>query len=168
MSSERNLQLLATFHAIGLDIDVQTFENRLLIQKSVYFLEQFDADLGYTFGMYIRGPYSPTLARDAYTLQELDYSPDEIKAVHINSNVRSKMRAFMDSIDKLVDNKKNRQYWLELLASLHFLFKHSYPRIKTFKEAKNTYKLAPFGDDVRIAFGILEKHCLLLRDEYGE
>ncbi|ADB57086.1 hypothetical protein [Archaeoglobus profundus] len=49
---------------------IETFEDRLKLQKIVYIAKHFGIDLGYEFNEYIRGPYSPDLADDYYSLNE--------------------------------------------------------------------------------------------------
>ena len=161
MSFERPLHLLATFSTLGLEIDVQTFDTRFFIQKNWYFLQEFGADLGYAFGMYIRGPYSPALARAAYALQDLEYESEEIESVSVNTDAIGRMRAFMRDIDQLISRTKGRRYWLELLASLHFLCKYGYPKIKNLEDARSRSKLARFENDIETAFRILEEHRLI-------
>lgn len=49
---------------------IDTFEDRLKLQKLVYIAKFYGIDLGYHFNEYLRGPYSPELADDYYTLSE--------------------------------------------------------------------------------------------------
>ena len=161
MSFERPLHLLATFSALELEINVQTFDTRFLIQKNGYFLQEFGADLRYAFGMYMYGPYSPALARDAYALQDFECEREEIESVSVNTDAINRMRAFTEDVDQLVSGNKDRGYWLELFASLHFLCKHSYPKIRNLEDAASHSKLARFGNDVKTAFSILRKHNLI-------
>jgi uncharacterized protein YwgA len=161
MSFERPLRLLATFSALELEINVQIFDTRFFIQKNGYLLQEFGADLGYTFGMYIHGPYSPALARDAYTLQDLEYDRQEIESVYVNTRACERMRAFMEDVDQLISIKEDRKYWLELLASLHFLCKYSYPKVKDLEDAQSQSKIAHFGNDIKQAFRLLRKHDLI-------
>ena len=57
---------------------IDTFEDRLKLQKIVYIAHYFGVDLGYTFNEYIRGPYSPELADDYYELNE-SWNSKELK-----------------------------------------------------------------------------------------
>lgn len=54
----------------GLNFAGSDFNSRLRIQKSVYLLKVLDVPpfTGYDFGYYIRGPYSPSLAKDYYSI----------------------------------------------------------------------------------------------------
>jgi uncharacterized protein YwgA len=45
------------------------FENRLKLQKYIFIARYFGLDMGYSFSLYIHGPYSPDLARDYYALE---------------------------------------------------------------------------------------------------
>jgi uncharacterized protein YwgA len=51
-----------------LDFDPEDFDSRLRLQKYVFIARKFGLNLGYNFSMYIRGPYSPDLADDYYSL----------------------------------------------------------------------------------------------------
>lgn len=54
-------------------INLGEFRSRLILQKFVYLMQEFGFDLGYPFGWYIRGPYSPSLADDAFRHLEVFY-----------------------------------------------------------------------------------------------
>ncbi len=56
--------------AAGQSFSPLDFERRLRIQKSIYLLKCFGYPYArrYTFGAYVRGPYSPGLAHDYYAL----------------------------------------------------------------------------------------------------
>jgi len=51
---------------LGIKVNLDNFQDRLVIQKLVYLLELSGIDLGYRFSLYVRGPYSPDLTRDIY------------------------------------------------------------------------------------------------------
>ncbi len=55
----------------GRTYDTRTFDSRLRIQKSIYLLGALDYGPAkrYSFSYYLRGPYSPDLARDYYSIQ---------------------------------------------------------------------------------------------------
>lgn len=78
------------FAEIDFPFDVAEFEDRLIAQKIVCLLDLMGISLGYSFNLYIRGPYSPKLAYDYYhkdvqahgdTLQR-SLSAEEREAVH--------------------------------------------------------------------------------------
>ena len=49
---------------LGVPTKVDTFRDRKLVQKAVYVAKAAGVDLGYTYGWYVHGPYSPALTRD--------------------------------------------------------------------------------------------------------
>ena len=48
---------------------INTFSERLHSQKTQYLAQTFAISPAYTFNLYIRGPYSPDLARDLFELK---------------------------------------------------------------------------------------------------
>ena len=68
---------------------IDTFEDRLRLQKIVYIAKCFGIDFGYSFNENLRGPYSPGLADDYYKLNEL-WNTDDIKNLEPldNENVK--------------------------------------------------------------------------------
>ena len=93
-------------------------DQRLLVQKTVSLLQDAaEIDLGFPFNWYLRGPYSPPLARDAYAMVSVyDQAPvrhfDEPK---LESN-------FQWFIGWLHPNARDARF-MEILASLVFLIR---------------------------------------------
>ena len=50
--------------------NMEDFDERLRLQKIVYLLWAYGISLGYGFNWYVRGPYSPKLASDGYTIDD--------------------------------------------------------------------------------------------------
>jgi len=48
--------------------NIEDFRSRFKLQKYVFIARFFGLDLGYSFSLYIHGPYSPDLAGDYYRL----------------------------------------------------------------------------------------------------
>jgi len=65
--------------------DAKSFPSRLRIQKSVYLLGALGMRemKSYGFSYYVRGPYSPVLAKDYYALENASVTPAKI---HISSS----------------------------------------------------------------------------------
>lgn len=59
-------KLIACLRELGVKIDIRLFEDRVLAQKIACLLQLKGIDLGYDFGLYVRGPYSPALTQDLY------------------------------------------------------------------------------------------------------
>jgi uncharacterized protein YwgA len=70
MSREGAMNLIAAVaKAMGrAKLDVNNFEDRLLMQKGCFILNEMGVVPKYTFGLYIRGPYSTDLTKDYYEI----------------------------------------------------------------------------------------------------
>jgi uncharacterized protein YwgA len=107
---------LLKFDIIG-DND-EHFNNRLKIQKYVYLAKYFGLDLGYTFDMYLHGPYSSKLTYAYYDIargKNIDLIPTEK-----NLNGSFKENEFFKYI------KDKDRDWLEVASTLLELSSH-YP-----------------------------------------
>jgi len=121
------------------DFDMNTFSNRLRLQKMVYLLqEEGGINLGYKFSWYVHGPYSTELTRDAFQIQNFT----KIKEVGFEDNANEeKFKLFKNKIDC----HKNDDFWLEISTSIHLLIK-IYPTksktdiIKEIQERKPNLK----------------------------
>jgi len=131
----REKKLYSYLKAIGTDnLDMDNFNYRLKLQKYIYLLQESGVNLGFRFRYYIRGPYSPDLADAGYGLNHmkkeglLDSEP--VKVMVDNGE---RVERFKGLIREFHDNTR----MLELLATIHFLFKYSYyPQPKTRENIK--------------------------------
>jgi hypothetical protein len=118
----QQIGLKLALDALGLDLDLSTFDSRLILQKTVYLVQAARVDLGYTFNWYRRGPYSPDLTNDAFALRaELTWNADELKDWKLEP-------VFLDRLARLrevlrVIPVETRARHLELFASVHFLLR---------------------------------------------
>jgi uncharacterized protein YwgA len=53
----------------GFTFDVNRFDHRIMLQKYVFLAKSLGWPNDYTYNLYIRGPYSPDLAKDYYNLE---------------------------------------------------------------------------------------------------
>jgi uncharacterized protein YwgA len=84
---------------------LSAFETRLKLQKAVFLLSHLKAApfTGYGFGMYVSGPYSPSLASEYYHLDGVRATP-----VKLDSGVKRVLRWF---------SSRDRK-WLEVASSV--------------------------------------------------
>jgi len=158
--------LIVYFHYLFNEpINMQTFEDRLLLQKRVYFLQEFGIPFGYSFGWYVRGPYSSELARDGFESepisklfhekwQDLSNSLPGIEGS--DKEALEKARAFFN---KIRESGLSEERFLELASSLHFLKNTWFPG-DYFKAAELLRKLKPkFSiSEIEVARELLEKY----------
>jgi len=97
----------------------QDFNQRLIIQKTIYLMQQFDLYIGYDFNWYLRGPYSPDLTRDSYQILRRYGELPKIGFADLEAEARfQRFLAFTSR--RLHDHD-----WLEAVASIHYLHKRT-------------------------------------------
>lgn len=114
MSSER-LAILANFirlliDRLGYKFNIEEeFEKRFRLQKYVYLAKFFGIDLGYSYNLYMHGPYSSDLADDYYELSRWGVLPSSEESL-LTKGFR---------IDEFIEFVKNRDdEWLEAATTL--------------------------------------------------
>lgn len=103
------------------DFSMDTFDDRLRLQKFVYLLQAHGVYLGYDYSWYLRGPYCSTLAAAGFMLDGFydmmpDGKPDKAEGF-ANSVVRERFERFT----KFIKDREQDVNFLEAAASLHFL-----------------------------------------------
>jgi hypothetical protein len=162
MADESKFKLLAAFRCLNQKIDMSDFKSRLILQKETYLLQEMGLHLGKTFGWYLHGPYSRDVASDGFQLVSIQDSRDASTTLskadkHSVRNIKELITEARQTFSKNDDD-----YCLELLASLHFVLRHGYPRPRNENSAlKQFLVLKPkFSNDASKALGLLRKHNL--------
>ena len=109
-------KLVASLKAMGVSPKMETFNDRLRLQKLVWLMQKFGVKLDFGYSWYLHGPYSPELTRTLYEIVQDNPTQDETIGTRDLTrilNLRRVLGGDLDSADKL-----------ELLASIDFL-KHS-------------------------------------------
>ena len=165
----RILRLIAYFQELGRKIDLSTLSSRKITQKITYFIQEFGLNLNYAFNWYIYGPYSPDLARESFEIYSFGdplilYKKDLPELQNREKEILEKIKNFLTEIDTLSINK-GEEYWIELLSSVHYLYKHAYPKVNSPDEAwkiLNNIKPRKFSkQDLEKAWNFLNKYGLL-------
>ena len=86
------------------------------VQKVVYMLKQFGADLGFGFTWYLRGPYSPSLTKTLF-------NPTDDNA-QVQGALSSKELEIMTEMRNFLGSDFYSAEKMELVASLVYLIKH--------------------------------------------
>ena len=63
---EQTEELIAYLNLLGIRINNDSFESRMKAQKLAYIIQSLLGKHLYSFNFYVRGPYSPDLARDYF------------------------------------------------------------------------------------------------------
>lgn len=74
---------------LGKELDLDSFEEKLRVQKSVFIAQKLGLDFGYEYGWYVLGVYSSDLTVDMYELRnsQPEYKPNQ-REVEILSKVK--------------------------------------------------------------------------------
>lgn len=145
-------RVLAYLKEMNFEPNMEKFEDRLIIQKTVCLLKLLGFDLGYSFSLYVRGPYSPDLTKDLYEhTDEVDhlktgYSPSEEE--------KKKLQKLFDISDQL------NPTMLEIISTYEYLVRRLG---NDEKEAiVNLKKLKPFYSEARLSIGMSKAKELFL------
>jgi len=118
----RLISLKLVLDALGVEWAIRKLSDRKLLQKAIYLAQLSGADLGYSYGWYKRGPYSPKLTRDYYGLDEaLDEDDAELSRYTLVPQVAQRLDTVRPLMAVPAGIDLEQHDWLELLASLHFL-----------------------------------------------
>jgi len=109
-----------TIDGLNLPFKIDGFQDRLIMQKSVYLAQTAGVNLGCYYHWYLYGPYSPSLTRDEYAIaMDISADMDESEGWKLDDKSLQRLEN-IQSIFAEPDRDKLAKK-LELLASVHFL-----------------------------------------------
>jgi uncharacterized protein YwgA len=110
--------VLNALNAFKLD----NIEDRVLLQKKIYFTQRFGMDLSYSYNWYLKGPYSPGLTSVAFEV--IPGEASWLSKYTLSTNACS----IVGRVNSLNDSKPTEltdASWYELLASIDYLKNNS-------------------------------------------
>jgi len=115
--------LKAVLDVFGVPAEIGTLSDRKRVQKAIYLAQRTGVDLGYRFGWYLMGTYSPPLTRDYFALDEAIGSATEGEATTatLPQAVMEKLQAIRPLFDVPGGVNLRQPDWLEIVASVHYL-----------------------------------------------
>lgn len=117
-----NLKLF--LDALGISSEISTLEDRKRVQKAVYIGQEAGVDLGYSYGWYLLGPYSPELTQDYFTLNDdLITGDEEYKSYKLVESLSNKLNDIKSLMDVPQEVNLPQEDWLELVSSIVYLMK---------------------------------------------
>ncbi len=117
---------LRALEALGIKPNMSAFNDRLRLQKIVYLLQQFGLQTHWGFNWYVRGPYSPELAHEAFERGGLDFH-----GVELTERDKHAINVFREKMDA----REISPIELETAAAILFIRKHtSDPKTMTESE----------------------------------
>lgn len=132
---ERSIcRLVRIFEHLGEEFSVETFGNRLTLQKIVYFLQLASVKFGYRFSWYHYGPYSADLTKAAFKYAgNKEYFDHKATAFIVTESGIKKLAKVREIIEPPQEVKKPD--WLELLASIHYIKHFAFPYKKVTRDS---------------------------------
>lgn len=146
---------------LGLQFKIDTFEDRLILQKAVYLAQASGVHLGYYYHWYLHGPYSSSLTRDEYAIyEELARDMDDSKSWKLDAGSLSRLKW----LQGLIPEQQNRRRKLELFASVHFLIERKQVQGRNIGQISDTlrrYNKDFSQDEIQQAMEELDEYGLL-------
>ncbi len=96
---------------------MDSFTDRLRLQKFIYLIQTFDVYLGYDFSWYLRGPYCSTLASCGSALKGVYEKIPDDRGRFTDDRVQERFEKFM----RFIHRHENDEHYLEIATSLHYL-----------------------------------------------
>lgn len=104
----------------GVELAVKSFDQRLILQKSIHLLQEGGVQLGYHYRWYLRGPYSPRLTEDVFALANLEErDANELRDWNLDEASRTLVGKFKSLFQGRTGHALAKH--LELLSSVLFL-----------------------------------------------
>lgn len=134
---------IACLKDLDFHFDNRQFEHRLIAQKVIFLLQLKGIELGYPYSLYVRGPYSPSLASDYY------HQAEEFKTLNTVKELTPKEHQIIQNLEHIFGKKAS---YLEIGGTYgYFSQKLSYDPIKSMKLVK---KMKSQYSDSQIVIGI--------------
>lgn len=135
-----------TIDGLNLPFKIDGFQDRLIMQKSVYLAQAAGVNLGYYYHWYLYGPYSPSLTRDEYAIAaDVSVGLDESEGWKLDDISSQRLERIRGIFAGLKGDKLAKK--LELLASVHFLIDRR--QVSKVNTKRITSTLEKFKKDFR-------------------
>lgn len=95
-------KVLGAFKIMNFIPSIESFEDRIIVQKTVFLLQLKELDFGYTdYNLFLRGPYSPHLTKDMFAWwkslrEDVKIKIRQIKAIRIAEFRKQKDKKFLE------------------------------------------------------------------------
>jgi uncharacterized protein YwgA len=118
----RQIATKLVLEALGIEPRLDTFDQRLIVQKAIYLAQVGGVHLGYFFRWYLKGPYSPALTKDAFAIADevsQGGEDDDSQGWTLDEASSRRLGTVAEIVPSGADEEVAQQ--LELLASVHYL-----------------------------------------------
>lgn len=140
---DRLKKAIACMKEVGKKLNVDSFEDKLVIQKTICLLELMGFKVGYSFSLYVRGPYSPDLTNDMYGHRA------EVEGLRTNYELAKNEKQMLMQVSEVSDNLDPTM--LEIMSTYAYFIKKGEISRDALTKLK---KLKPFFSEAKIAVGV--------------
>lgn len=131
---QAQISLKLFLDALDIPSKISTLADRKRVQKAVYIGQKAGVDLGYSYGWYLLGPYSPELTQDYFALNnDLINEDDDYTNYELNKSLSEKLYGIKNLMNIPERVNLSQEDWLELVASI--VYKRN--KTKTDTETKD-------------------------------
>lgn len=159
----RQIGVKLVMEQLGLPVQVQSFDDRLILQKAIYLAQAAGVNLGYYYRWYLRGPYCPAVAEDGFAISAVvAQKMDDSRGWQLDESSRKRLAGVRPMLNRT--SREDLANRLELLASVHYLVdRRQVPGRDPQAIAETLRKFdKPFGEaEVSAALGELKEHGIV-------
>lgn len=120
----QQILLAKSLQAAQIPLNVDSFDQRLILQKAVYLLQTAGIHIGYRFRWYLRGPYSPEMTAGVFgIINEGEFGENVLQGWQLDPDSETRANSLRGLLHHSDESESAQARRLELLASALFLFK---------------------------------------------
>jgi len=119
----QQIGLMLALKQLGMDLKIESFNDRLVLQKSVMLIQKAGVNLGYSYNWHLRGPYSPSLTSDAFAISpRKDEFQQELPRWNLDQPSAEKLGKLKPLFE--IPEGEDTVPYLELRASILYVLDH--------------------------------------------
>ena len=159
----RQIGVKLVMDQLGLPVKVQSFDDRLILQKAIYLAQAAGVNLGYYYRWYLRGPYCPAVAEDGFAVSAaVAQKMDDSRRWRLDESSSKRLAGVRPMLSRT--SREDLPIRLELLASVHYLVDRRQVPGRDPRAIVETLRKfdKPFGEaEVSAALGELKEHGIV-------
>ena len=119
----QQIGLMLALKQLGMDLKIESFNDRLVLQKSVMLIQKAGVNLGYSYNWHLRGPYSPGLTSDAFAITpRTSEFQQELPRWNLDQPSAEKLKKLKPLFE--IPGGEDAVPYLELRASILYVLDH--------------------------------------------
>jgi len=163
----RQIRLKLILDYLGVPCNISNFSDRIIPQKSIYMAQECGVDLGYYFGKYALGPYSPELECELVAMRhDLSMGDNEYLEVALPPKVCNILTCLKTVSCVPKYSKLDKEEWMTLLASVVYVCEDG-DTLDDIKQ-KLCFDSRRMMGHVYLAVRVARRAGLIIRSSFGD